>query len=139
MEKNSLGRLIKEERKRKGLTQKQLGQMIGLKSARVCKIENGAPITPDVASFILGKMGSKLKISVVDEQKYHSDKSRFLISSISNFSRKSNMDARKSYWYLLTFKGLDFLKEHGDIEQTLSNDEINDDLIKVCRNNGGTL
>lgn len=32
MEQNSLGRIIKEERKRKGLTQKQLGQMIGLKS-----------------------------------------------------------------------------------------------------------
>jgi len=74
---------------------------------------------------------------VVDEQKYNADKSRFLISAISNFSRKSNMDASRSYLYLLTFKVLDFLQEYGDIEQTLSNDEINDDLIKVCRNNEG--
>jgi len=139
MEQNSLGSIIKEERKRKGLTQKQLGQMIGLKSARVSKIENGAPITPDVASFILGKLGSKLKISVVDEQKYNADKSRFLISAISNFSSKSNMDASRSYLYLLTFKGLDFLQEYEDIEQTLSDDEIYDDLIKVCRNNGGAI
>ena len=74
---------------------------------------------------------------MVDEQKYNADKSRFLISAISNFSRKSNMDASRSYLYLLTFKVLDFLQEYGDIEQTLSNDEINDDLIKVCRNNEG--
>jgi len=47
------------------------------------------------------------------------------------------MDASRSYLYLLTFKVLDFLQEYGDIEQTLSNDEINDDLIKVCRNNEG--
>ena len=59
MENKSLGMIIREERKKKGLTQAQLGKLIGLKESRVSKIEHGAPITPEVASFILGKMGGK--------------------------------------------------------------------------------
>ena len=62
MENKSLGMIIREERKKKGLTQAQLGRLIGLKESRVSKIEHGAPITPEVASFILGKMGSALQI-----------------------------------------------------------------------------
>ena len=57
MENKSLGMMIREERMRKGLTQTQLGKLIGLKGSRVSKIEHVAPITPEVASFILGKMG----------------------------------------------------------------------------------
>ena len=53
MENKSLGMIIREERKKKGLTQAQLGRLIGLKESRVSKIEHGAPITPEVASFIL--------------------------------------------------------------------------------------
>ena len=40
--------IIREERKKKGLTQAQLGRLIGLKESRVSKIEHGAPITPEV-------------------------------------------------------------------------------------------
>ncbi len=54
MENKSLGMIIREERKKKGLTQAQLEKLIGLKGSRVSKIEHGAPITPEVASFILG-------------------------------------------------------------------------------------
>ena len=60
MENKSLGMIIREERKKKCLTQAQLGRLIGLKESRVSKIEHGAPITPEVASFILGKMGSEI-------------------------------------------------------------------------------
>lgn len=39
MENKSLGMIIREERKKKGLTQAQLGKLIGLKESRVSKID----------------------------------------------------------------------------------------------------
>lgn len=86
MENKSLGMMIREERLKKGLTQAQLGKLIGLKESRVSKIEHGAPITPEVASFILGKMGSTLQIKVADDNSYDSDMGEFVISVINNFA-----------------------------------------------------
>lgn len=139
MENKSLGTLIREERKRKGLTQSQLGKLIGLNAPRVSKIENGAPITPDVASFILGKMGSQLQVSLVAPPLFDEEKSSFLISSVISFSQTHSISLDRAYWYLYTFKGMDFLNEHYDIEQTLSREEINNDLRRVCANHGGML
>lgn len=135
----SLGSLIRDERRRSGLTQGQLGKMVGLQAARISKIENGAPITPDVASFILGKMGSKLQISLVDDHHYDEDVSRFLLAATRAFANAKHLNMQKSYSYLTTFKGIDFLMQHHDIEQTLGYDEICSDLSRVCANNGGLL
>ena len=85
MENKSLGMIIREERKKKCLTQAQLGRLIGLKESRVSKIEHGAPITPEVASFILGKMGSALQINVVDKSGFNSEESDFVVSVILSF------------------------------------------------------
>lgn len=86
MENKNLGMIIREERKKKGLTQAQLGKLIGLKESRVSKIEHGAPITPEVASFILGKLGSALQIHVVDKVGFNQEESEFVVSVINNFA-----------------------------------------------------
>jgi len=140
MESNkSLGTLIRDERKKHGLTQGQLGQLIGLQASRVSKIEKGAPITPEVASFILGKMGSKLQISLVDDNHYDEQVSTFLLSAVRAFANAKQLTLPKSFAYLTTFKGMDFLMQHQDIEQTLGYNEICADLSRVCANNGGLL
>lgn len=139
MENKSLGMIIHEERKKKGLTQAQLGKLIGLKESRVSKIEHGAPITPEVASFILGKMGSKLQISVVDDDKFNPEMSNFVVSVIMNFANEKKIPLRSAYRYIVMFKGMDFLKQYQDIEKTLSNQEIVNDVSRVCANNGGGL
>ena len=90
MENKSLGMIIREERKKKCLTQAQLGRLIGLKESRVSKIEHGAPITPEVASFILGKMGSALQINVVDKSGFNSEESDFVVSVITTFFEKKD-------------------------------------------------
>ena len=131
MENKSLGMIIREERKKKGLTQAQLGRLIGLKESRVSKIEHGAPITPEVASFILGKMGSALQINVVE--------SEFIVSVINNFADEKKIPLTKAYNYIVTFKGIDFMRQYQDIEKTLSNHEIVSDVSRVCANNGGRL
>lgn len=139
MENKSLGMMIREERKKKGLTQAQLGRLIGLKESRVSKIEHGAPITPEVASFILGKMGSALQVSVVDDNNYNKETGEFVVSVINSFANVKNVSISQAYNYMLTFKGLDFLQQHQDIEKTLSNQEIVNDVSCVCANNGGRL
>lgn len=139
MENKSLGALIKEERIKKGKTQVELGQMIGLKASRVSKIENGAPITPEVASYILEKLGSKLQIKVVDAETYNSKECDFIMSTINFFAKSKSITIDKAYNYLVTFKGLDFLQEYQEIEKTLGYEEICNDLTRVCANNGGML
>ncbi len=139
MENKSLGMIIHEERKKKGLTQAQLGKLIGLKESRVSKIEHGAPITPEVASFILGKMGSAIQISVVGDDNYNKENSDFVVSVINKFADEKKVPISQAYSYIVTFKGMDFLRQYQDIEKTLSNHEIVNDVSRVCANNGGRL
>lgn len=136
---STLGAIIKMERKKAGLTQAELGTRIGLKESRVSKIENGAPITPEVASFILGKIGSELQIKVISNKTEESTSIEFLMSAIYHFSKLKGISLGRAFKYLKTFKGLDFLKEYYEIEQTLSYEEITANLSKVCINNGGAL
>lgn len=135
----SLGLLIREERNRKKITQAQLGKMIGLKESRISKIEHGAPITPEVASFILGKMGSKLEVKVVGEKKYDPNVIALMMPAIYQFAKEKGLTLDKAYRYLYLFKGLDFLQKHYEIEQMLNSAEITQDLTKVCSNHGGLL
>ena len=135
----SLGLLIREERNRKKITQAQLGKMIGLKESRISKIEHGAPITPEVASFILSKMGSKLEVKVVGEKKYDPNVIALMMPAIYQFAKEKGLTLDKAYRYLYLFKGLDFLQKHYEIEQMLNSDEITQDLTKVCSNHGGLL
>lgn len=134
----TLGAHIRLERKRAGLTQAQLGKMIGLGEARVSKIENGAPITPEIASYILGKMGSELQFKVVNA-KNDALTTSFLMSVIYNFSKIKGISLNRAYRYLNTFKGLDYLNRYIDIERTLSYEDITGNLSTVCAKNGGAL
>ena len=135
----TLGTCIKMERKRSGLTQAKLGKLIGLSESRVSKIENGAPITPEVASFILGKMGSSLQFNVVHSIDNDRDSIGYLMSSVYHHSTIKKVPLSRSFTYLKNLKGLEYLIKYREIEQTLSYDEIVSDVSKVCANSGGTL
>ncbi|MCL2120633.1 MAG: DUF3791 domain-containing protein [Clostridiales bacterium] len=49
------------------------------------------------------------------------------------------MDSREAYRFLAQFGGIEFLKQHYEIEHTLSLDETMEDLETICRRNGGVL
>lgn len=135
---STLGECIRMERKKAGLTQAQLGTLIGLKESRVSKIENGAPITPETASFILEKMGSELQFNV----KNHADDCKtaiFQMGVVYHFSKEKGLTLSRAFNYLKTFKGLDYLNRFREIEQTLSYPDIVNNLSRVCSNNGGAL
>lgn len=134
----TLGTLIRMERKKAGLTQFQLGRLIGLGEARVSKIENGAPITPEVADYILGKMGSELQLNVVTKRN-NANFTSFITSVLYHFSKIKGITIERAFRYLKTFKGFDYLSQFMEIERTLSYEEITDNLSLVCSRNGGTL
>ncbi|MDE6415997.1 MAG: DUF3791 domain-containing protein [Duncaniella sp.] len=136
---STLGACIRMERRKAGLTQAQLGNLIGLKESRVSKIENGAPITPEVASFILGKMGSKLQLKVVPQASDDNKASAFIMSVIHYFAKIKNLSLSKAFGYLTTFKGIEYLERYMDIEQSLSYEDITVNLSRICANNGGAL
>ena len=50
-----------------------------------------------------------------------------------------NIAEKEAFDYLYKYKGIAFIKEHYDIEHTLSMDDAIDDIIMICRNNGGNL
>lgn len=134
----TLGMIIRMERKKSGLTQAQLGKLIGLGESRVSKIENGAPITPEVADYILKKIGSELQLKVVSKR-HDVASSSFITSVLYHFSKIKGVSLGSAYRYLKIFKGFDYLTQFMEIERTLSYEEIIDNLSLVCSRNGGAL
>lgn len=137
LEPSTLGACIRLERKKAGLTQAQLGKLIGLGESRVSKIENGNP-TVEVASYILGKLGSELKLKVINLQDDRKS-ALFLMSVVYHYSKINGISLGSAYRYLKTFKGLEYLNNYFEIERTLSYEEIAKNLSTVCANNGGAL
>lgn len=136
-EKSTLGALIRMERMKAGLTQAQLGKMAGCGVSRLSKIENGEHVTPEVADFILRKIGSEVELRV--PLKNDEETTSFLMSVIYHYSKIKEISLDRAYRYLKTFKGLEYLSRFKDIEQTLSYSEIVNNLTIVCARNGGAL
>ncbi len=61
----------------------------------------------------------------------------YIVVCISEFASRYEMHMRDAYLYLTKYKGIEFLKEFYDVEHTLSFDEAIDDLVAICRKNGG--
>ena len=63
----------------------------------------------------------------------------YIVVCISEFASQHGMRVRDAYIYLSHHKGIEFLKEFYDVEHTLSFDDVLDDLVTICRKNGGTV
>ncbi len=63
----------------------------------------------------------------------------FLTSAIQAFAMKFAMTRQAAFRYLQQYKALAFLMEFYDVEHLQSMDETIDDMLVICRQNGGTL
>lgn len=61
----------------------------------------------------------------------------YIVICISEFASRYEMQVRDAYIYLSRNKGIEFLKEFYDVEHTLSFDDVLNDLVTICRKNGG--
>ena len=67
------------------------------------------------------------------------NKISYTVSCVSNFANAFNLSKKEAFSYLYNNKAIAFLKEHYDIEHTLSIDDAVEDMAEICRQNGGTL
>lgn len=63
----------------------------------------------------------------------------YIVACINEFARQKKLDKRASFHYLYYNKGIAFLKEHYEIEHTLSMQDAINDLTIICRRNGGKI
>lgn len=59
-----IGETIKQARKKKQLTQEQLGELIGIKKSRISKIENGENLSFGAVLRIFRAMGISAKLQL---------------------------------------------------------------------------
>ena len=63
----------------------------------------------------------------------------YTTACVSEFAKRKKIGMQAAYIYIADHGGIQFLKEHYDIEHTLSFDEAIDDLEAICAQNGGKL
>ena len=65
-------------------------------------------------------------------------KINYTVVCVNEFAQRFHITSKEAFFYLYDHKGIEFFKEHYDIEHTLSLDDAIDDLIIICRKNGGS-
>jgi hypothetical protein len=61
----------------------------------------------------------------------------YTIACVNEFARKKSIPPQKAFFYLHKYKGIAFIREHYEIEHTLSLDDAIEDMEIICQNNGG--
>lgn len=55
------------------------------------------------------------------------------------FGERFKLTVQQAFRYLYNFKGIHFLERNYDVEHTLSIEDAIEDLILICKKNGGEL
>lgn len=63
----------------------------------------------------------------------------YTVACVSSFAASHNLSKKDAFTYLYNNKAIDFLKEHYEIEHTLSLEDAVADMTEICRQNGGSL
>jgi hypothetical protein len=61
----------------------------------------------------------------------------YTVACINEFARKKSIRPQEAFFYLHKYKGINFIREHYEIEHTLSLDDAVEDMEIICQNNGG--
>ena len=134
-----IGELLAQCRKNKGLTQEEVGVMIGVQKAMVSKVENGLCVNFGTVNRIAEALGVEPIVALKSKKKADKNLIDYVMTVIVEFGRRHDLTIREASNYIRRFKGIDFLTEFYDVEHTLSFNDCVDDLTIVCQNNGGTL
>lgn len=66
-------------------------------------------------------------------------KINYTVACVADFARKHGLTTKEAFLFLFQYKAIEFLKENYDIEYTLPLDMALDDMLLICRKNGGEL
>ena len=135
----NIGLMIRNERLRKGLTQGELGERVGVGKAQISKIESGKGLTIKTVTKVLDALGMSASVILQNTQTIDKNVIAYVVAAISEFAKTHHISVREANNYLIRFKGLDFLTEHYDAEHLFSFEDSVQDLTQVCLNNGGGI
>ena len=135
----NIGLLIRNERLRKGFTQEELGERVGVGKAQISKIESGKGLTIKTVTKVLDALGMSASVSLQNTQVINKNVIGYVVAAISEFAKTHHISVREANNYLIRFKGIDFLTEHYDAEHLLSFEDSVQDLTQVCLNYGGGI
>ena len=134
-----IGELLSQYRKSKGLTQEEVGAMIGVQKAMVSKVENGLCVNFNTINRLAEALGVEPVVGLKPKKKADKNLIDYVMTVIIEFARRHGLTIREASNYIGRFKGIDFLVEFYDVEHTLSFNDCVDDLTVVCQNYGDTL
>ena len=63
----------------------------------------------------------------------------YTVALVSEFAARYRLSKKQAFQFLYEYKAIEFIKEHYDVEHTLSFDEAVEDCARICRSNGGVL
>lgn len=63
----------------------------------------------------------------------------FMVACVQEFAHCHNLSAKEAFRYLFRFNGIAFIKENYEVEHMLDFETIMEDLVILCRRNGGAL
>lgn len=63
----------------------------------------------------------------------------YTVVCVNEFAHRHNLNIKEAFQFLFQYKAIEFLKENYDIEHTLSLDDALDDMLIICKKNGGRL
>ena len=115
----NIGPMIRNERLRKGLTQEELGERVGVGKAQISKIESGKGLTIKTVTRV-DALGMSASVVLKNELKINKNVIAYIVSAISEFAKSHDLSVREASNYLIRFKGIDFITEHYDAEHLLS-------------------
>ena len=135
----NIGAQIRNERIRRGLTQEELGEKVGVGKAQISKIERGRGLTIKTVTKVLEALELSASVRLQPATRIDRRIIGYIIANISEFATTHGMTVREASNYLNRYRGLDFLAEHFEAEHLLSLRDSVQDLTQVCFNNGGGL
>lgn len=134
------GRIIRQYRKFRGLSQEELGRRMNVKKARISKIENSAELDADVLVNTLKHLDVEAQIFASSTTTIKlDDMFTFIIDCVSAFAKSKSLTKKAAFNYLNIHNGINLLSNCYDVEVTLPLNEIINDLTLVCQRNGGSI
>ncbi len=134
---DNIGTLIRNERIRRGMTQEELGERVGVGKSQISKIESGRRLTVRTITKVLDALSLSASVRLQAAVPINRHIIGYIVANIGEFARTYGMTTREASNYLNRYKGLDFLTEHYEAEHLLSLNDSVQDLTRVCLNNGG--
>lgn len=136
---DEIGSLFLKRRKELGLTQKQLGEKVGVSKSEISKIENGRGITFSTINKLSEALEVSAQIDLKPTVETSPDAIHYIVMCMGMFARQFHLTQKEACNYLSRFKGLEFSINNYEAEHQLSLQDCVDDMAAICLKNGGAL